>query len=229
MKLRDQAYQAFIQHLLDRRLAPGQFVTQRDLVELIGFPLGPVREMIPRLEADGLIQALPQRCLQIAAVDLRLVREAFQLREVVETAAIAQFARTATDERIGALRAALDRVMRGSTHGVTPQLLAEAQAADWAFHDTIVAHMGNSLLSEVHRVNVVRIRVIMQDRAVLTNEALRPALAEHAAVITAVERRDDVAAVAALRTHIASARERALGFEVFGNETRSDRPLRRNA
>jgi DNA-binding GntR family transcriptional regulator len=216
VKLRDQAYQAFIQHLLDGALQPGQFVTQRDLVELIGFPLGAVREMIPRLEADGLIQSLPQRCLQVAAVDLRLVREAFQLREIVETAAIAHFALYAPDKAIAEQRAALDRIEMGLAAGITQQLLAEAQVADWAFHDVIVAHMGNGLLGEVHRVNVVRIRGIMQERAMLSDKALPAALAEHRAIITALERRDE-------------ANERALGFEVFDNEDRSERPLKRKA
>jgi DNA-binding GntR family transcriptional regulator len=229
VKLRDQAYQAFIQHLLHGPLQPGQFVTQRDLVELIGFPLGAIREMIPRLEADGLIQSLPQRCLQVAAVDLRLVREAFQLREVVETAAIAHFVRHAPEKSVVELRAAFNAIMRGFEAGITPELLEQAQVADWAFHDAIVGHMGNSLLGEVHRVNVVRIRVIMQERAMLSDVALPAALAEHGAIITALERRDEADAVSALRAHIESARERALGFEVFDNETRSERPLRRKA
>jgi DNA-binding GntR family transcriptional regulator len=117
----------------------------------------------------------------------------------------------------------------GLAAGITQQLLAEAQVADWAFHDVIVAHMGNGLLGEVHRVNVVRIRVIMQERAMLSDKALPAALAEHRAIITALERRDEANAVSALRSHIASARERALGFEVFDNEDRSERPLKRKA
>ena len=49
--------------------------------------------------------------------------------------------------------------------GITFALLAEAQAVDRHFQDAVVAGMGNHLPGEVHRVNVVRIRVIMQDRA----------------------------------------------------------------
>src|SRR4051812_15291138 len=137
MKLRDQAYQAFIQHLLDRRLRPGAFVTQRELVELTGFPLGAVREMIPRLEADGLMQAIPQRGLQVASIDLRLVREAFQLREIIETAAVAHFTVTAPATAIAEQRAALDRIVEGAREGVSEALLADAQAVDWGFHDAI--------------------------------------------------------------------------------------------
>jgi DNA-binding GntR family transcriptional regulator len=229
MKQRDQAYQAFIQHLLDRRLAPGAFVTQRELVELTGYPLGAIREMIPRLEADGLITAIPQRGLQVAAIDLRMVREAFQLREIVESAAIALFARTAPDAIIAAQRAAHDRIVQGARAGVTEALLADAQSVDWGFHNAIVEQMGNRLLSEVHRVNVVRIRVIMQERTALTPEVLPPAFGEHDLIIAAIERRDAATAVDALRAHLDSARQRALGFDIIDDTARRRAPARRKA
>ncbi len=213
MTQRDQAYDAFVQHLLDGRLAPGAFVTQRALMAVTGLPLGAVREMIPRLEADGLITTLPQRGLQVAAVDLRLVREAFQLREISETAAVAHFARTAPAVVVAAHRTAHDRISAEAEGGVNEALIREAQATDWGFHDAVVAHLGNGLVSEIHRVNLIRIRVIMQSRVALSPEALPPAFAEHAAILAAVERRDPEAAVTALRRHLDTSRRRALGLD----------------
>src|SRR5260370_37960139 len=101
MKLREQAYESFRHRLLTKRIRPGQFVSQRELVALTGLPLGAIREMIPRLEADGLIVTVPQRGLQIASVDLKLVRNAFHLRLILEREAVAQFVRTASDAEIG--------------------------------------------------------------------------------------------------------------------------------
>jgi|SRR5271165_242612 len=230
MKQRDQAYQAFIQHLLDRRVQPGAFVTQRELVELTGYPLGAIREMIPRLEADGLMNAIPQRGLQVASVDLRLVREAFQLREIIECAAVVDFARTATDAAIADQRAAHDSIFKGARKGITEALLADAQAVDWGFHDAIVAHMDNSLIAEVHRVNVIRIRLITQERAALSVEELPPAFAEHAAVLDAIERRDADEAERALHAHLQHARQRALGLGIIdNNNSRRVVPDRRKA
>ncbi|MCF4129721.1 GntR family transcriptional regulator [Methylobacterium sp. SyP6R] len=224
MKQRDQAYDAFVQQLLDGRLAPGSFVTQRELVALTGLPLGAVREMIPRLEADGLISTLPQRGLQVAAVDLRLVHEAFQLREIIETAAVAHFARTAPAALVASLRAAHARISAEAAEGVTEALIAEAQATDWGFHDAVVAHLGNGLVSEIHRVNLIRIRVIMQSRVALSPEVLPPAFAEHAAILTAVEARDADAAAAALRRHLETSRRRALGLDTGREADRHEAP-----
>ena len=63
--LRERAYGAFTEHLLAQDIRPGQFVSQRELVALTGFPLGAIRELIPRLEAEGLIVTVPQRGLQV--------------------------------------------------------------------------------------------------------------------------------------------------------------------
>ena len=52
---RSEAYDSFTEHLLARNIRPGQFISQRELVEITGMPLGAIRELIPRLETDGLI------------------------------------------------------------------------------------------------------------------------------------------------------------------------------
>lgn len=54
---------------------------------------------------------------------------------------------------------------------------------------------------------------MMYDRVTLTPEILMPALEEHGPLLDAVRRRDAPGALAALRSHLASARRRALGVE----------------
>src|SRR5437773_2221660 len=77
---RVQAFEKFRDCILSAKLLPGQFVSQRELMELLGMSLAAVREMIPRLEAARLIRTAPKRGLQIANVDLKLIRNAFQVR-----------------------------------------------------------------------------------------------------------------------------------------------------
>ena len=93
---RIRAYQGFTQQLLNGAIRSGQFVSQRELMVLLDMPLGAVREMIPRLEAGGLIKTVPQRGLQIAPVDLKLIRNAFQVRAMIEREAIAHFVHSAS-------------------------------------------------------------------------------------------------------------------------------------
>ncbi|TIU18105.1 MAG: GntR family transcriptional regulator, partial [Mesorhizobium sp.] len=89
--LRERAYASFTRHLLARDLRPGQFVSQRELVAFTGLPLGAIREIVPRLEAEGLLMTIPQRGMQIAHIDISLIREAFQFRLFMEREAVALF------------------------------------------------------------------------------------------------------------------------------------------
>jgi DNA-binding GntR family transcriptional regulator len=214
MTLRAQAYDAFTRHLLDRQLLPGQFVTQRDLAALVGFPLGAIREMIPRLEAEGLVKTLAQRGLQITGSDPRLIRYAFQLRDMIESQAIVHFVHTATDDIVAREAAALAEVTAQARAGkIDPGLVARAQAIDWGFHDLIVESLGNPLLNDVHRVNAIRIRIMMYDRVTLSPDVLAPALDEHRPLLDAVQNRDADGALSALKFHLASARRRALALD----------------
>ncbi len=213
MKLREKAYESFQQRLLALDLRPGQFVSQRELVALTGMPLGAIRELIPRLEADGLIVTIPQRGMQIAAVDLKLVRNAFQLRIILEKEAMANFAAKARDDEIEALAAAHERIVTRARKGVSRDLLEEAQAVDWAFHDTLIDSLGNDILSAIYRVNSIKIRLIRLDRVLFSPDSLMPALKEHGDIIAALRARDAARAVAALERHLTSARNRAMGVQ----------------
>lgn len=213
MKLRERAYESFTRHLLAKDIRPGQFVSQRELVQLTGMPLGAIREMVPRLEADGLIVTVPQRGMQIANVDVKLVRNCYHLRTVLEKEAIAHFTRMAGDAEIADQADALARVMRRAQDGpVTRKLLEEAQAVDWGFHDTIIDSLGNELLSSVYRVNSIKIRLIRLERVVLSPESLLPAMKEHADILAAIRARDAGGAIRAMERHMVSARNRAMGI-----------------
>jgi DNA-binding GntR family transcriptional regulator len=211
MKLREQAYESFQHRLMSLDLRPGQFVSQRELVALTGMPLGAIRELIPRLEADGLIVTVPQRGMQIAAVDLKLVRNAFQLRIILEKEAIATFTQKAREEEVARLADAHAAILAKSAAGITQALLEEAQSVDWAFHDTLIDALGNDIISAIYRVNSIKIRLIRLDRVLLSPESLMPALQEHGEVIAAIRSRDAAQAVATLERHLISARNRAMG------------------
>jgi DNA-binding GntR family transcriptional regulator len=57
------AYASFQQQIVPANIRPGQFISQRELMQLLGMPLGAVRELIPRLETEGLLSTVPKRGL----------------------------------------------------------------------------------------------------------------------------------------------------------------------
>lgn len=211
LRLRDHAYSSFTEKLLSQDIQPGQIVSQRELVELTGMPLGAIREMIPRLEADGLIRTSPKRGLQVLSIDLDLIRNAFQLRHLIEAEAFAEFCKTAPMADIARLRAEHAAIRDEARQNVTAELLDRAQHMDWAFHDHVVDHMGNRIISDIHRVNAIKIRLIRNADTRMLPELVVSVMEEHLRIIDALEARGGAASVAAIRAHIDSAKRRALG------------------
>jgi DNA-binding GntR family transcriptional regulator len=213
IKLRERAYGVFTEQLLRSEIKPGQFVTQRELVVLTGQPLGAIRELIPRLEAEGLIVTVPQRGLQILPLDIALIRNAFQFRLILEREAIASFTQTASDAAIAKIEATHQSIVASARNGLTDTLVAEAQQVDREFHETVIDDLNNDIISKAYRVNWIKVRLIRQNETSLDEDLVIPVMREHLAIIAAMKRRDAQAAVDCAIAHIMNARARALRLE----------------
>ena len=210
VRLREKAYASFTEHLLARDINPGQFVSQRQLVAMTGMPLGAIRELVPRLEAEGLVKTIPQRGIQIAHIDLNLIREAFQFRLFMEKEAIALFCISASDELLAKLRKEHEDTLEEALQGKeTPELELRAQTIDWNLHETIIDSLGNGIIARAYRINAIKMRLINQERFRITGRVV-PVMREHLAVLTAIETRDPQAAMDAIAVHINNARNLAL-------------------
>lgn len=212
MKLRDKAYDTFTDNLLSRRILPGQFITQRELSTLTSMPLGAIRELIPRLEADGLLTTVPQRGMQITHIDMDLIRNAFQLRLILETEAAGQFALNATEQERAAIEKSHREILDEAESGITDRLVARAQAVDWAFHEALIDHLKNQIISDVYRVNSIKIRLIRQELIRIQPEIVLSVIGDHMKIIRALNTRDPAQAQAALREHLEKSRKRALNI-----------------
>lgn len=211
--LRAQAYENFRQQILQANVRPGQFISQRELVQLLDMPLGAVRELVPRLEAEGLLRTVPQRGLQIAHVDLKLINNAFALRLLLEREAATRFCATVSAADLAAIEDAHLRIVRRARAGpVDDALLTDATTVDWGLHDLMIDALGNELVSDIYRVNSLRVRLIRLEGSLLSPDVLLPAMEEHLWFIQALKSRDATAVAERIAHHIDSAHRRVLGL-----------------
>jgi DNA-binding GntR family transcriptional regulator len=217
-KLREKAYESFTHHLLMGNIRPGQFLSQRELTELTGLPLGAIRELIPRLEVEGLIMTVPQRGMQVVHADVKLIRDAFQFRLFLEREAAAVFAQEASDGTLTQLRkehelvlANFERGSRKDSPGV--DLVAEAQNVDWKLHNALIDFLGNPIITSAYRVNLLKLRIFRREQTRLDEARVIPTMREHLTVLDALATRDPRKAADAIAAHILSARDRALGLQ----------------
>jgi DNA-binding GntR family transcriptional regulator len=209
-KLREQAYEGYTRSQLTREIAAGQFITQRQLVEITGFPLGAIRELVPRLEAEGLIRTAPHRGMQVPQVDLNLVRNAFQLRLFLEEPAVRIYAAEADPAEVAGLREAHEAILARHEAGDEANLMEDAESVDLRLHEAIIDHLGNEIVSNAYRVNWIKIKLIRLSETRLYVPMIPQVIGEHLTVIEAVERRDPEAAARAMAHHIEVARQRAI-------------------
>jgi len=212
LKLREQAYEEYTRSLLSQEIRPGQFITQRQLVEITGYPLGAIRELVPRLEAEGLIRTVPQRGMQVPQVDLNLVRNAYQFREFIEVAAVRLFATHADAGLIARLRAHHEEILERFERGEEAGLMQNAEAVDLELHEAIIDGLGNDIIAQAYRVNWIKIRLIRLAETRLYVPMIPSVIGDHLRIIEALEARDPEAAAAAMQRHIEIARRRAVNM-----------------
>ncbi|WP_417417741.1 GntR family transcriptional regulator [Hoeflea sp.] len=212
LKLREQAYEEYTRSLLSQEIKPGQFITQRQLVEITGYPLGAIRELVPRLEAEGLIRTVPQRGMQVPQVDLNLVRNAYQFREFIEVAAVRLFATSADAKLIARLRARHEEILERFERGEEDGLMQDAEAVDLELHEAIIDGLNNDIIAQAYRVNWIKIRLIRLAETRLYVPMIPSVIGDHLSIIVALEARDPEAAAEAMRRHIGIARRRAVNM-----------------
>lgn len=209
--LRAQAYDRIISLLNIQDLRPGQLVTQRELVERTETSLAAVREAIPRLEAEGLMKTLRQRGLMITNVDVSFVRNACQLRNILELEAIANASRNIPKSTIQSMEAQHRNILERLQEDSTQELAHEAQEIDWSMHDQLIASLSNDLISEVYRVNSIKVRMAAHERLLVTPFNARRVMSEHLAILEALKAEDSATAAAAMKRHLANSLSLALG------------------
>jgi DNA-binding GntR family transcriptional regulator len=138
--LRDRAYAALRDAIVEGRLAPDQQLRDQELCEWLGLSRTPVREAIARLEQDGLVVTAPQSYTRVAPLDRRAARDAFPV-----VAALHALAAELAVPRLGDVElAALERANGRFAHALEEGDVDAAVAADDAFHGFFVGASANA-------------------------------------------------------------------------------------
>lgn len=85
LMLKEEAYIALERMIVTGRLAPGQWVSETQLIAASGYGRASVRSAVQRLQDQELIQIFPRRGAQICPVDHKRQFRAQELRRAVET------------------------------------------------------------------------------------------------------------------------------------------------
>ena len=210
--LREVAYDRFKDKLFNKEIALGAFVSQREISDLVGVPLGPTREALKRLEAEDFVRLIAQRGIQVRQVDYDLIRETHELRVILEIAALERFVAIAPDEEVAALISRTEEAASKVAHPApSGEVLEEVRRADRKLHDSLIATMENSEITEVYDRTFAKIRLIRLNGKHLPKRSGQ-IMQEHLHVLWAIRDRNFLEAKAALMRHLNISHQRALGL-----------------
>lgn len=196
-----------VTHLLRQALDAGRWASghplrQEEIAVELGVSRVPVREALFQLQAEGLLQMVPNKGMYVRQESAADLRELFRLRRLIETDVLEEAVplhTAATLNRVEAIQAALDKA-----HGV-----ADWIAGDREFHEGLYAPA-----QRPESMTIVRRLRHRVDRFYFAK--MKPGSRaqgwhdEHHALIRALRRRDAKAAVRVLQAHLAETERSAL-------------------
>jgi DNA-binding GntR family transcriptional regulator len=213
VKLSQLAYVRFKESLFDRRIRTGAVLSQAELGEILGVPLGPLREAVQVLESEGLLTVMPRSGIRIFKPDMKRFRDVFQLRRIIEVEAVMRF----VEHPVEAL---LDRLERSHTEHLarveaTPDALGlvdATTAVDRELHRVLVDALDNPIVAGVYERAVWQINLVRLDSDyALSVVLIRRTMQEHLRIIAALRRHDPEAARGAMEDHLVQTMRRAIG------------------
>ena len=176
---------------------PGDRLVESDLADRFGMSRTPIREALQRLETQSLLTR-DGRSLIVASLDHNQMAELYVVRTELEGLAARLAARHATDEEVQVLR---EMVLEDQALLNDPSSLARANRR---FHKQIHLASHNRFL--VQQLDLVhRSMALMATTSLAAQGRGEIALAEHQAIVDAIQARDEDAAYTALRDHISVA------------------------
>jgi DNA-binding GntR family transcriptional regulator len=176
---------------------PGDRLVESELADRFGVSRTPIREALQRLETQSLLTR-DGRSLIVASLDHNQLSELYVVRAELEGLAARLAARHATDEEARVLRDMVeaDQALLGNPKGLA--------RANRRFHKQI--HLASHNRYLVQQLDLVhRSMALMATTSLAAEGRGEVALAEHAAIVTAIEKRDEMGAYHALKDHISKA------------------------
>ena len=195
--LSSRVYHSMKDAILSLAYQPGQIMRKGDICEQLDISRSPVSEAVTRLAAEGLVDVIPQAGTFATRFSMAEIREGSFLREALEIAAVELVAKTITDDQVKLLKRNL-RVQQALVDDLDVQGFYQF---DSEMHNLIFGFTNYRRLAAMAETSWLQVNRARQ--LVLPNpDRVADTLAEHRAIVSALQARDPKAARKATKKHL---------------------------
>jgi GntR family transcriptional regulator, rspAB operon transcriptional repressor len=201
MLLRENVYESLRADILSCRLAPGDDMREQELAERYAVSRQPVREALLRLEREHLVTVNPRQGYRVNPISLSDARDILRFRLALEPACVAEAIEHAGDATLKAL----DKFRRFS--GNHEDFITYNRGFHFALaHASGNRRMAASLCDLIGQAD----RLVRVSVANLRGHDPKKLVAEHVALIEAMQKRDSRTAARIIKAHIGATEKRVL-------------------
>jgi DNA-binding GntR family transcriptional regulator len=198
----DAVYATLREAILSRVLHPGQPFAEEDLANAFGVSRTPIREAILRLEAERLLERRGKRRLSVTAISPEEILEIYDVRVVLDGLAAGLAASKSTPPEISQLRWLNDQLAERGQHSD----FAAMTMLNLEFHEALAKAGRNWFLH--NQLQGIQDWVRRFERSTFEfPDRWKGVIAEHDAIILAIEARDTAGAEQAAKTHMLTSKQ----------------------
>ncbi|MDH3431561.1 MAG: GntR family transcriptional regulator [Gammaproteobacteria bacterium] len=216
--LRQQVLEALRRSIVSGGLAPGQRLIERELIEMTGVSRTVIREALRQLEAEGLIEIIPNKGPVVRELSAAEAEDLYRIRAVLEGLAARFFAETGDAAAAQALREALDAV-RQAYRGTDGD---QALAAKTRFYDVLYSGGSSETLASLLAMVQARIwrwRAVGLTHPKRAHERLSESVNNLSLLVSAIESGDGDLAERITREEVSRAAEEVMRLIAAEEET----------
>lgn len=184
------------------RFAVGERLIEGALAEEVQVSRTPVREALRRLASEGFVTLSPHAGAIVKGWSEKDVRDVFETRALIESAAAGLAARNAGPDDIARLTAMAAR-MEPLARSVPRDVMAYSEA-NRAFHAEILRISDNRRMEEI-ALNLMDLGFLVRSYTQFETEDVQRSLSDHRQLVTAIGTGDERCAEALMRAHILAA------------------------
>jgi len=188
--------------IVDGTLPPGKRLKEEELARSLGISRTPVREALVMLQAEGLIDAPPNRGAMVRSHSADELDDLYQLRALLEGHAARRAAAHVNDGLVRDLWVSCERFDDLIAKGEVNELVQE----NLAFHTLILEAAGSDRLESIVRT-VTDLPLVYRSYIWYSPEQRKISLHYHQQIARALESRDGERAELVMKEHVYEARD----------------------